>query len=1068
MSLNDSDLVRVFLSRIEEHVGFRARTTALFRSLQTEFGLDLLALTPLSPEDHRIVLSKKKFLSFVQQLHVSDAGDCFQIGTFSFSSPVLSGNGAHRIHLLEKDFRRAGLGSYVVSPIRCGNRWSIVVAGSSSVSHSWEVRYQRLLNELFPFVVRRGRGARVTESATKKFVPSDSSENFRKLVEYGQLFIGYGDYRFQIKNFVGDSLKLFGVEPERLTREPDIWDSLVDVRDLRRLRMKFRRMKHAPHEFGEEIRITHQRTKEVRSFLMRAVPSVTPGVLEKTTWTGFAVDITHQRKTEEELRSQRSRIEALFEVSRALKVNLDPALVALKGLRALLQATRSDSGFVCFYEENADRVEVVAAEGLSQKYIDAVTKIVGGQSLVRVAIESKEGFLIPNIQIDNRASTSVAKIENLKSTIVFPLLFEERVLGALVLFCREENRYSSADYQLVAAAAGQISLSARQAEQYVAEKRQADSLAVLYRLSHELSRLFHPREVAQQAFAIVQEELACKRMWLGLMNQQGTHLVGQAGFGPGVRKQLQEIQIELDLRHDFLDEALKTRQAVVVEAGSGMQCSGLEKIIERLNIGTLIIVPLVSLGQVVGVFLIEPSVSSREFVRKKLSLLSSMATEIAAVLLARRFESRLADADKMRMASVLASGVAHNFNNLLQAVMGQASLIEMQLPESSPLRESARTIVDAATRGAGLVKHLLTFSSRSIFQRKALSLGSLVEESRDLYSSLLGGNIILQTEVEPEVGQVHGDYQLIQQIVSNLLVNAKEAIGKRDDGIVKLSVSSVRVRSGEVHPELSPGVYLRLDVADNGVGMDADRQTRCFEPFYSTKELDLGTGLSLSGSGLGLSSAYSIARQHDGVITVSSSPGEGAIFSVYLPRYAPERSESLSELRGSESPRVIILEPDTVQAQNIKEIIDSLGYEGEVRSNLQRTLRDLQQEDQQRLGVVILDVDKFMTESRDAIESLVETLPNMRVAAITVDQERWKRLLRQVDRVTVLEKPVRAWSFEGIARELRRLSSQSESAARPLRTQIEKSEEPKAGKENSSQPYREDHAGHDEKGTPIQ
>ncbi|MCB0320031.1 MAG: GAF domain-containing protein, partial [Bdellovibrionales bacterium] len=635
-------------------------------------------------------------------------------------------------------------------------------------------------------------------------------------------------------------------------------------------------------EFGEELRYTRFGSDEQRWLLLKATPLFDENE-EFIGWEGFGIDITERRLVEIQLRAQRSRTEALYEVSRALRVNLDPALVTLKGLNALIRATGSDAGFCCFYDPSTKALEMVAAEGLSQTYLDGISGVVeGGASLVRYAVEKRKGVLLENVQNDPRAARDLNRREDLKSAIVMPLVFGRRVLGAMVVFSREAKRYGREDFQLVAAAASQISFAARQAEYYSLEKKEADTLGILYRLTSDISRLFSAREIGEHVFSLLQQDFACRRLWFGVVNNQGTHIVGQAGFGPGIRQQLREIQIELGLRHDFLDEAVRSKRPVVVPAGSQFECSGLNRFLHRMDIGTFVILPMVSLGQVVGVIVAEPVIGSVDYVNKKLPLLGRMVNEVGVVLMARRFEERVAESDKMRVAAVLASGIAHNFNNLLQAVMGQASLIQMQAGEDATVQELAGTIIDAAGKGATLVKQLLNFSAPSSSLKDRISMSRVIQESRELYRSLLGGSISFSLEVPDEMLEVLGDSGLIQQVITNLLINAREAIGSEAaGGHVKVSATRVRLSSGEIDPALPPGNFIRIDVEDNGAGMDEERLSRCFEPFYSSKDQDMSTGISLSGAGLGLSSSYSLVRQHGGVLTARSTPKVGSTFSIF-------------------------------------------------------------------------------------------------------------------------------------------------------------------------------------------
>ncbi|MBN8548188.1 MAG: GAF domain-containing protein [Deltaproteobacteria bacterium] len=850
---------------------------------------------------------------------------------------------------------------------------------------------------------------------------SDLRSQYERIVEYGNLLIVRTNADLELVGIQGNTYDVLGVSPEELLNDRTVWGKFLHSPDLRDLGRKVRRMKNRPGDLNEEIRVVNQLTSEVRWLVVRGVPLLNEHG-EFIGWEGFGLDITERHRAREELIEQSKRIEALYEVARALQVNLDPAVVTLKGLRALITATDSDCGFACFYDAEQKALELVSAEGLSPGYVEEVSKILNGPTLVRYAVEQREGLLINNIQKDTRAAVDIARKEGLRSTIIMPLLLKDEVQGVLVLFCRKANRYGDADFDLVSAAASQVCLAIRQAESYLAEKRQVGALAALYRLSHELAKQMTPREVAEHAFPIIQAELPCKRMWLGVVNEQGSHLLGQAGTGPGVRRHLIDIQIELDARHDFLDEAIKKKQAVVVRAGQAMECSQLARIVQRLNLGMFIIVPLVSLGQTVGVLIVEPALPSSFMIQRKLSLLTSMASEIATVILARRFEAKMADAEKMRMAGLLASGVAHNFNNMLQAVMGQASLIEMQLGKDSPLTGSAKMIIEAASKGASLIKQLLSFSMPGTSSKSTFPAGKMLTDSADLYRSVLGSTIALEMRVDGEVAEIFADYSKVQQVITNLLMNAKEAIGERHNGLVRVTARRVRLSSGEVDPELAPGAYVRIDVEDNGAGMDAERQSRCFEPFFTTKDVDARTGLGFNGSGLGLSSAYSIVKNHEGSITVTSTLGEGSVFSLYLPvavREPAKTPEQIAEKKAEEKivPKVLIASQESRSNVALLSTLDSFGTklvyleEGE-------SLAEALDQHGDSVQLVITDDAKGGAQVRESIESARVSKADLRFLILSSRSEELAAELSALSGAAILAKPVSVWAVQAALKKL--------------------------------------------------
>jgi nitrogen-specific signal transduction histidine kinase/CheY-like chemotaxis protein len=398
-----------------------------------------------------------------------------------------------------------------------------------------------------------------------------------------------------------------------------------------------------------------------------------------------------------------------------------------------------------------------------------------------------------------------------------------------------------------------------------------------------------------------------------------------------------------------------------------------------------------------------------------------MANEMAQVLMARRFESRMAEGLKMRMAGLLASGVAHNFNNMLQAILGQVALLEMQLPKGAPALDSARMITDAAKRGAALVSQLINFSSQGQGTRQRVSVNKLITDSQDLYRSLLGKRVEFNLKPCADCQDVVLDSSQIQQVITNLLMNAKDAIEGKSEGMVAISVSRVRLRSSEVDPELAPGVYVRVDVKDNGHGMNAEQKVRCFEPFYTTKNVDPGTGVGLSGSGLGLSAAYSIVKQHNGLLTVSSEVGEGSTFSIYLPLQIAE--DKVVPVAPHAGPRhsmkggVILLGLETGSQPFVASLLESVGYRSNTVFDVAQA-REVLGRDPSAWDCVFVDLDLAGRAALEDCKQLWERFPDIGIVALSATP-------RDVvahplsAREGFLEKPLGVWSVESVLQRLK-------------------------------------------------
>ena len=379
----------------------------------------------------------------------------------------------------------------------------------------------------------------------------------------------------------------------------------------------------------------------------------------------------------------------------------------------------------------------------------------------------------------------------------------------------------------------------------------------------------------------------------------------------------------------------------------------------------------------------------------------------------------------MRMAGLLASGVAHNFNNLLQAILGQVALIEMQTPKGSPILDSSQTITEAAKRGAALVSQLLNVATNRSSSKVQSSMADLVSGSRELYQSLVGKRVRFNVDVENEgSGDVLIDPPQLQQVITNILVNAKEAVEGSAEGRVSISVHGVKIRAGEVHPDISPGSYTRIDVSDNGVGMTAEQQARCFEPFFTTKNADQGTGVGLSGSGLGLSAAYSIIRQHDGVITVHSTPGFGSTFSVYLPMVDKQsNSDDIgSTLRNQkrDARGVLLLGMESGVQPFVSSVLESLGYASRGVFDL-RQVTDTLSKERERWGVVMVDTDGLGSQAVGVCTQLLSNFSDIRIVCVgsslggrgSASMDRLR-----VPRVQFVEKPLSVWSVEAALHKL--------------------------------------------------
>jgi signal transduction histidine kinase len=244
----------------------------------------------------------------------------------------------------------------------------------------------------------------------------------------------------------------------------------------------------------------------------------------------------------------------------------------------------------------------------------------------------------------------------------------------------------------------------------------------------------------------------------------------------------------------------------------------------------------------------------------------------------RKLAQRMAKMQRLESLEVLAGGVAHDFNNILMAILGNLDLAIGELPESAPVRASLVAAAEASQKAAELARQMLAYSGRGRFAVTELRLNALVEEAVARLEPSFQPRLVVGLDLASDLPLVEADENQLRQVVTNLVQNAAEAIGDAS-GAISIMTSAVecdreRLAHSWIDDQLPAGRYVSLEVRDTGGGIDAGTRSRLFEPFFSTK---------FTGRGLGLPAVLGIVRGHKGAIEVHSAPGEGTRFTVLLP-----------------------------------------------------------------------------------------------------------------------------------------------------------------------------------------
>ena len=345
-----------------------------------------------------------------------------------------------------------------------------------------------------------------------------------------------------------------------------------------------------------------------------------------------------------------------------------------------------------------------------------------------------------------------------------------------------------------------------------------------------------------------------------------------------------------------------------------------------------------------------------------------------------KLEAQLRAAHRMEAVGRLAGGIAHDFNNLLTVIRAQSDFLLMDLPDESPLIEEVEVVRSAADRAAKLTRQLLAFSREQVLRPRVVDLVEVVKNMEQLLVRVLGEDVRIGTDFEPDLPPVRVDAAQLEQVLMNLAVNARDAMpeGGRMTLTVRQEVLTAEVAAGRT--ELVVGdAYVRLDVTDTGHGMDETVRARIFEPFYTTKR-------SSGGTGLGLAMAYGIVKQSGGTIHVSSSPGRGTTFTL---RFPPVRGELPTEVsteevgpRGEVAGSILVVEDDPAVRRVSRRTLTREGLEVRVAADAESGLAILDEHDSD-ISFLLTDLVLPGISGRALLERVRREHPHVRCIAMS-------------------------------------------------------------------------------------
>ena len=358
---------------------------------------------------------------------------------------------------------------------------------------------------------------------------------------------------------------------------------------------------------------------------------------------------------------------------------------------------------------------------------------------------------------------------------------------------------------------------------------------------------------------------------------------------------------------------------------------------------------------------------------------SAIAQDISqlkrAVAERKAMEEQFHQSQKLESIGRLAGGVAHDFNNMLNVILGYGELMLTKLQEADPLWEYTREVVEAGKRAAALTRQLLAFSRKQTLRPRVLNLNDIISNLKKMLGRLIGEDIQLATALGEDLCSVEVDPGQIEQVIMNIAVNARDAMPQ--GGVFTIETRNVALdeRYAKEHINVEPGDYVLLAMTDNGCGMNDATQKKLFEPFFTTKEKGKGTGL-------GLATVYGIIKQSKGYIWVYSEPEKGTVFKIYLPCTPTPQSPTKVTAEHEEIPgsgqTILVVEDEPSLRKLCAAILTKAGYHVLAAGNGGEALL-LIEEKKVRPDLIISDVVMPGMSGRVLVDRLRKTLPHIRV-----------------------------------------------------------------------------------------
>ena len=588
-------------------------------------------------------------------------------------------------------------------------------------------------------------------------------------------------------------------------------------------------------------------------------------------------EITRLRREKARADRRLVRLQELARLSGLIASSLDLDQVLSEIARAAAQLMEAPAVGLWVADEAARTLEPRGVlRRAVRRHVSAASHHVRGGA-ARLGRAPPRGLVVPDVFADGRIlAVDWFRQHGLRSAYIVPIVHQDALLGVLALNGRAPFDLDPEDRELLESFVGQAALAIRNARLYEEARGARDFLRSIAEHSpagivttdvHGRITYFSPR--SEELLGYRPDEV---------LGRPVAEL--QRGGRDAARALMRRLRVE--------DRIREHEAEILARDGRWVEC--------RFSLALL----RDSAGSTIGTLAILEDTTERK-----------------------RLEAQLRQAQKMEAVGRLAGGIAHDFNNLLAVIMGHSDLIRSVLRKGDGLAHDVEQIRRASERAASLTRQLLAFSRRQFLQPQVIDVSTLVGNLATMLHRLIGEDVQLELRLDAEAGRVSADPGQLEQVVMNLTVNARDAMPQGGRLILETAPATLDQAFVAAHPGSIAGAHVRLSIHDTGCGMGPDVLSHLFEPFFTTKEPGRGTGL-------GLSTVYGIVKQHRGYIGVTSAPGRGSSFEVYLPRIEARPTSGRSATR--ERPRpggretVLFVEDEVALRDLMHRVLAKGGY----------------------------------------------------------------------------------------------------------------------------------------------